>query len=81
MPIQPVYLALVDLCCDEEFLELVRSALLAALEALPPSAVFGLVTFSDKVGVCMGSCPYEVKVPLVHEYVHSDSALPPMCAH
>ena len=46
---QPIYIALVDLSCNEEFLELVRSALLAALEAVPPAARFGLVTFSDKV--------------------------------
>ena len=47
---RPVYVALVDTCCSEDFLELVKGALLAALEALPPVALFGLVTFSDKVG-------------------------------
>jgi secreted protein with Ig-like and vWFA domain len=36
---------------DEEYLELVKSALLAALEALPPVALFGVITFSDKVGI------------------------------
>lgn len=45
----PVYLALVDLCCEEEALELIRSALQAALEALPAAARFGLVTFSHRV--------------------------------
>ena len=41
----PVYVALVDLCCSEEALEVVRSALQAALESLPAAARFGLVTF------------------------------------
>ncbi len=51
----PVYIALVDLGGggggSHEFIELVRSALEAALEALPPAALFGLITFSDKVRV------------------------------
>jgi hypothetical protein len=46
---QPVYLAMVDLSCNEDFLELVKTSLLAALEALPNVARFGLVTFSNKV--------------------------------
>lgn len=45
----PVYLALVDVCCGEETLELTRSALQAALEALPPAARFGLITYSHRV--------------------------------
>jgi hypothetical protein len=45
----PVYLAMVDLCCSEDTLELLRSALQAALEALPAAARFGIVTFSHKV--------------------------------
>lgn len=45
----PLYVALVDVCCGEEVLELVKSALAAALEALPSSALFGLITFSRKV--------------------------------
>ena len=44
-----MYVALVDLSCNEEVLELVKSALAAALEALPPAGLFGLITFSDKV--------------------------------
>lgn len=48
-PAVPVYLALVDVCCGEETLELTRSALQAALEALPPAARFGLVTYSHRV--------------------------------
>lgn len=46
---QPIYLALVDVTCSLDFLELVKSGLLAALEALVPNALFGLVTFSSKV--------------------------------
>jgi hypothetical protein len=43
--------ALVDLHAGDAFVELVKSALLAALEALPPASRFALVTFSHKVGV------------------------------
>ena len=46
---RPVYVALVDLSSSEEFLELVKSALLAALEALTPGSLFGLATFGRKV--------------------------------
>ena len=46
---QPVYIAMVDMTCSGEFLELVKSGLLAALEALVPSALFGLIAFSSKV--------------------------------
>jgi hypothetical protein len=50
-PAVPVYLALVDVCCGEEALELMRSALQAALEALPPAARFGLITYSSRVSL------------------------------
>ncbi|CAL9054958.1 protein transport protein SEC23 D isoform X1 [Musa acuminata AAA Group] len=55
---RPVYVAAVDLCSSEEFLELVKSALLAALEALAPGSLFGLVTFSHKIGL------YDVQGPI-----------------
>jgi Sec23/Sec24 trunk domain len=55
-PAVPVYLALVDVCCGEDTLELTRSALQAALEALPPAARFGLITYSQRVR-CSGGCP------------------------
>ncbi|KAL4424007.1 hypothetical protein ABPG75_001308 [Micractinium tetrahymenae] len=48
---QPAVLALVDVCCPEEGLELVRSALAAAVEALPPTARFGLVSFGSQIGL------------------------------
>ena len=46
---KPIYIALVDLTCSLDFLELVKSGLLAALEAVPSASLFGLVTFSHKV--------------------------------
>lgn len=45
----PVYLALVDVTCAEDTLDLIRSSVLAALEALHPRALFGLVSFSESV--------------------------------
>ncbi|PWZ17830.1 Protein transport protein Sec24B [Zea mays] len=54
----PVYVAAVDLACSEEFLELIKSALLAALEALIPGSLFGLMTFSHKIGL------YDVQGPI-----------------
>ncbi|TVU14632.1 hypothetical protein EJB05_38110 [Eragrostis curvula] len=54
----PVYVAAIDLSSSEEFLELVKSALLAALEALSPGSLFGLFTFSSKIGL------YDVQGPI-----------------
>ncbi|KAK9279753.1 hypothetical protein L1049_013435 [Liquidambar formosana] len=51
---RPVYVAAVDLSSSEEFLELTKSALLAALEG----ALFGLATFSHKIGL------YDVQGPI-----------------
>ncbi|KAJ4724828.1 protein transport protein SEC24-like [Melia azedarach] len=51
MQAHPVYVAAVDLSSSEEFLELTRSALQAALEAVAPGALFGLATFSHKIGL------------------------------
>ncbi len=48
---RPVIVALVDSICDETFLETVRSALLAALLAAGPTALFGLATLSHRVGL------------------------------
>lgn len=45
----PMYVALVDVCGGDDYLELVKSALQAALEAIPSGSLFGLITFSDKV--------------------------------
>ncbi|KAF7121309.1 hypothetical protein RHSIM_Rhsim13G0112600 [Rhododendron simsii] len=58
MQARPVYVAAVDLSSSEEFLELIKSALLAALEALGPGSLFGLATFSHKIGL------YDVQGPV-----------------
>lgn len=55
---QPVYVAAIDLSSSEEFLELTKSALMAALEALGPGSLFGLATFSHKIGL------YDVQGPI-----------------
>lgn len=70
MQARPVYVAAVDLSSSEEFMELTKSALLAALEALPSGALFGLATFSLKLGL------YDVQgpVPVVKNvFIPSDS--------
>ncbi|KAM7496929.1 hypothetical protein LguiA_021343 [Lonicera macranthoides] len=70
MQARPVYVAAVDLSSSEEFLELVKSALLAALEALGPGSLFGLATFSHKIGL------YDVQgpIPLVKNvFIHPES--------
>ncbi|XP_061374090.1 protein transport protein SEC23 D isoform X2 [Gastrolobium bilobum] len=54
----PVYVAAVDLSSSEEFIELTKSALLAAFEALAPGSLFGLATFSHKLGL------YDVQGPI-----------------
>ncbi|KAL4011437.1 hypothetical protein IC575_028496 [Cucumis melo] len=58
MQSRPVYVAAIDLSSSEEFLELTKSALLAALEALGPGSLFGLATFSHKLGL------YDVQGPI-----------------
>lgn len=45
------YIAVVDLTGSADFLDCVKSALLAALEALPASARLGVVTVGERVGV------------------------------
>ncbi|ONK71291.1 uncharacterized protein A4U43_C04F6960 [Asparagus officinalis] len=58
MQARPVYVAAVDLSSSEEFLELIKSSLLAALEALGPGSLFGLVAFSHKIGI------YDIQGPI-----------------
>lgn len=48
---RPAYVAVIDVACDADFLELVRSALLAALLAVGPQALFGIVTVSHRIGI------------------------------
>lgn len=45
VPASPILVAVVDAACSLDHMELVRSALLAAVEGLPPDAKFGLVAF------------------------------------
>ncbi|XP_071697944.1 protein transport protein SEC23 D-like isoform X2 [Rutidosis leptorrhynchoides] len=58
MQARPVYVAAIDLSSSEEFIELTKSALLAALEALAPGSLFGFATFSHKLGL------YDVQGPI-----------------
>ena len=46
---RPVYLALIDATGGPVFMELVKGAVLAALEAMPACYLFGLATFSSEV--------------------------------
>jgi hypothetical protein len=48
---RPCYIACVDLTGPADYLELVKSGLLAAVEALPPHCLFGLVVFGLDVGL------------------------------
>jgi hypothetical protein len=48
----PVFIALVDTTTTDEFLEHVKNALVAALEALPPNALVGIITLADHVSAC-----------------------------
>lgn len=47
----PVYIFLVDLSGDNEYIELLKSSLLAAVEALPSSCWIGLAVFSSHLGL------------------------------
>lgn len=48
---KPAYVLVVDVSGDEAFCESIKSSLLATLEALPPSSLIGLCTFSDRIGL------------------------------
>lgn len=81
---QAVFLALVDLSGGEDYLELVRGALQAALEALPSTALFGLITFADQVcrhrHAC--SCTPHTKVAPSRETLPAPSRSPcAWCQH
>ena len=47
----PVFLVLVDLTGTEEFLDSVKSSILALVEALPISSKIGIFTFGEKLGI------------------------------
>eukprot|EP00884_Botryococcus_braunii_P002587 jgi/Botrbrau1/12329/Bobra.4_3s0002.2 len=65
----PIFVALVDRSGGPDYLELVRTALLAALEAVPPSSLFALLTFADTVELydLRGRAPAVLSVPLTEE--------------
>lgn len=46
---QPVFVALVATHGSADYIELVRNGLAAALEALPPNVLVGIITLSDTV--------------------------------
>ncbi|CAI5496509.1 unnamed protein product [Closterium sp. Naga37s-1] len=66
---------MVDVSGSEEFLELVKSSLLAALEALSPAALFGLVTFGSKVGL------YDLQGPVAAVKSVAIPSSPSLCSH
>jgi hypothetical protein len=56
-----VFLAVVDLSNnDKQYLEMVKRGLSALLEAMSPSAFFGLITFSDRIGI------HDLRSPVPH---------------
>jgi hypothetical protein len=65
----PVFIAIVDACGGDDFLEVVRAALHAAQAALPADALFGLVVVSDTVGVYLLSAasPHVRHIPIPPE--------------
>lgn len=45
----PINIAIIDTLCDANTLEQIKTALIASLDVLPNFALFGLITFDDKV--------------------------------
>ena len=62
----PVYIAVVDGAAGADFEEVVRAALHSALSALPADALFGLLVFSDTLGIYLlsGGRPHVRHVPI-----------------
>ena len=46
-----MYVALIDLTASEEVLDVVRAGVVAAIEAVGEDALFGVVSFDDRVGL------------------------------
>ena len=59
---RPAFVAVVDVSGSEELVEVARAGILALIEALPPSALFGLVTVASTVGV------FDMRSPFPHCY-------------
>ena len=67
---RPAFVAVIDVSGSEELVEVVRAGILALVEALPPSALFGLVTVASTVGVfdLRSALPHCYHVPIAeHE--------------
>jgi hypothetical protein len=66
---RPAFVAVVDVSGSEELVEVARAGILALIEALPPSALFGLVTVSSTVGVfdLRSSFPHCYNIPIPAE--------------
>jgi len=47
----PVFIAVVDVTGSYDSLEAIKSGLQSTLHALPPMSLFGMVTFSDRIGI------------------------------
>ena len=63
---RPAVVAVVDVSGSEDFVEVVKSGILALLEALPPYVLFGLITVSDSIGVydMRSSFPHCFQIPV-----------------
>jgi hypothetical protein len=66
---RPAFVAVVDVSGSEELIEVARAGILALIEALPPSALFGLVTVSSTVGVydLRSAFPHCYNIPIPSE--------------
>uniref|UniRef100_A0A7S0EQM2 Protein transport protein SEC23 n=1 Tax=Hanusia phi TaxID=3032 RepID=A0A7S0EQM2_9CRYP len=81
---RPAVVAVVDVSGSEDFVEVVKSGILALLEAIPPYVLFGLVTVSDSIGVydMRSSFPHCLRIPVPEDGeldVAIADVLPPDC--
>ena len=69
LPPRAAVVAVVDVCAGAALLARVRLALHAALAALPPTALFGLVVVGETIGAHLlgGAVPHVVRVPIPAE--------------
>jgi hypothetical protein len=62
---RPIFIAMIDISTGPDFLELVKLAVTAAVEALPPNTLVGIITLSDCVrcpldAETIKACKYQV---------------------
>lgn len=69
---RPIFIAVVDVSAEAAFLELVKMAVSAAIEALPPNTLVGIITLSDCVR-CLLSCLTQFKSAGFECYQQSDA--------